>query len=566
MALPTKPAIVAEISRLDIETCDKPASATISKARHLASYSWLEAAQPTIAIPGSPTRWSPPAGPQHVRKDSGLIYIAQNAARHPDSPVEPLFRALYAEQPSFDVNDVDIVTDRNNLRKLLSFVHPGSGRNAIEPFTIDTEVNNATVILCRAETETTEFIGPNDFHGYGHEFEKAYTAETTPGSTSHHRIVSYQFGGMSFIVRCETDAFVADTATCTPKGKNIDSDGLSSLLSSLSLTQPNKSSAGEATTIPGSKLRVTNQGYTVPPESIIEIKTRAAHRRLGVNEVAPQLWFSQTLKLVRAYHDRGIFQEPTVEDVAADVKKWENDNQVHLQKLAALVKRIVQVVKKHGGRTRIKLHKYLVNPQQLPYFKSFTGYRDSEDAVPWIVHDDIAFLGDIDYSVRHGFRHFFRRVPAEIDDYRRLSKSLQFLKVDVLEGRTLHDLMIDMRAGKKDYGEYDGTATRGNKSLARDAAFRLVHTFLEGVYVTGSSVDKNMAYNATFFVVSHPGIFRDKTRAVVRKVFEDRFGVTYKQSVNLDKWNDKGRWNKEEDGTTEEEHFDYDSDGDSWYR
>jgi hypothetical protein len=37
---------------------------------------------------------------------------------NPDSPLEPLFRSLYIEHPSFDINSIDIVTDRNNIRKL----------------------------------------------------------------------------------------------------------------------------------------------------------------------------------------------------------------------------------------------------------------------------------------------------------------------------------------------------------------------------------------------------------------------------------------------------------------
>ncbi|KAL1893011.1 hypothetical protein Sste5346_006691 [Sporothrix stenoceras] len=362
MASSSEPTVIAEISRLDLETLDTPTTATISNAQHLASYSWLDVAEPTIAIPGSPARWSPPSRPQRVKKDSGLLYIAQNAARHPDSPLEPLFRALYTEKPSFDIKDVDVVTDRNNLRKLLSFVNPTSTTYGIEPFTIEVEVlGKSTAVFCRSETATTEFVGPNDFHGYGHEFEKAYTTDTTPGSTGHHRIITYKFGGLNFIVRYETDAYVADTAASTTahtgKTTTTDSDDLSGLLSSLSLKQHSTPPAKDATTIPGSKLRVTKQGEPVTQESTLEIKTRVAHRRLDFNGVAPQLWFSQTPKLVRAYHKGGIFQVPSVEDVLSEVKKWEAANQQHLRKLAALIGRILQVVKAHGGRATIRCEK-----------------------------------------------------------------------------------------------------------------------------------------------------------------------------------------------------------------
>jgi hypothetical protein len=57
--------------------------------------------------------------PRQLKKDSGLVYVAQNAARHPESPLEPLFRALYIENPSFDISSVNIVSDRNDIRKLV---------------------------------------------------------------------------------------------------------------------------------------------------------------------------------------------------------------------------------------------------------------------------------------------------------------------------------------------------------------------------------------------------------------------------------------------------------------
>jgi hypothetical protein len=75
-----------------------------------------------------------------VKKDNGLVYISQNAARHPDSPLEPLFRSLYIEHPSFDINSIDVVTDRNNIRKLLSFIKPTLSRNGLDPFTIQVEM------------------------------------------------------------------------------------------------------------------------------------------------------------------------------------------------------------------------------------------------------------------------------------------------------------------------------------------------------------------------------------------------------------------------------------------
>ncbi|GJN78663.1 hypothetical protein PLIIFM63780_002172 [Purpureocillium lilacinum] len=44
-----------------------------------------------------------------------------------------------------------------------------------------------------------------------------------------------------------------------------------------------------------------------------------------------------------------MFQEPEVEDVTADIKRWEEDNHEHLRKLAALMNKILGVAKELGG-------------------------------------------------------------------------------------------------------------------------------------------------------------------------------------------------------------------------
>ncbi|KFY03001.1 hypothetical protein V490_00343 [Pseudogymnoascus sp. VKM F-3557] len=206
------PTTIAQISRLELQELNAPLVATITDVKQLSSYNWIEAPSPTIAVPGTPPLWSAPSAPRQLKKDSGLIYIAQNAARHPDSPLEPLFQALCITNPSFDIRSIDVVTDRNNIRKLLSFINPSMTRNGLETFTINIEVTKNTAIFCRDETATHEFIGPDEFKGYGREFEKAYTTRQIGASTGHHRIITYRFGGLNFIVRHETDGYVGTDA------------------------------------------------------------------------------------------------------------------------------------------------------------------------------------------------------------------------------------------------------------------------------------------------------------------------------------------------------------------
>lgn len=147
-------------------------------------------------------------------------------------------------------------------------------------------------------------------------------------------------------------------------------------------------------------------------------------------------------------------------------------------------------------------------------------------------------------------------MPAQLSDYRTLCETLRFLGIDVLVSRNVRDIMDDMRKGKSEWDYECRSNLGGQKSLARDSAFRLLYGFLMGEF---NSRDNNSTYNATLFAVSHPGIFRSRTRTMVRMAFEDRFPVSEKQRKNLDKWpvSEPSRAGSEGDGTTVAEESDY---------
>lgn len=344
--------ILAKISRQDLLDISSTPSASIADVKHLSSYNWIEATTPTIAVPGSPALWSPPrALPQlKKKKDWSLINIAQNVARHPHSPLEPLFRALYITNPSFDIRSIDVVTDRKNIWKLLSFVNPRlTHRNGLGVFTINIEMAKNTAIFSGAVTTTHEWIKPVEFRGFGNEFEKAYTISQISGSTGHHRIISYRFGGLNFMIRHETDGYIETRRSKEPE----DNRSVSSMLESMSLSSTNSSSHP---TLPGSKLAIQEEGQAVALESTLEIKTRVFHKLkpIDIQELAPQLWISQTPKLVRAYHRKGKFKQPEVENVAAQIRQWEDGNQTDLRKLATLIKKILIIVRGYAGAVKVR--------------------------------------------------------------------------------------------------------------------------------------------------------------------------------------------------------------------
>lgn len=214
------------------------------------------------------------------------------------------------------------------------------------------EIAQNILIFCCDEIKTLEYIGPQDFRGFGHEFEKAYTIARISSSTRYYRIISYRFSDLNFIVCHETDGYInTSTRTSSSKAKILTQDDLSSIVGALSLS-PANSSPGIIPT--GSKLIIKEEGQVVPLGSTLEINTRVSHKSLEIQEVAPQLWVSQTPKLVRSYHQNGTFQRLVVKDVAAVIKSWEERKQDKLRALAALIRKIINLVKECGGNAVLK--------------------------------------------------------------------------------------------------------------------------------------------------------------------------------------------------------------------
>ncbi|RAQ60936.1 hypothetical protein AFCA_011028 [Aspergillus flavus] len=602
---------VASISRTDLEGLEETIP-TITHVKHLSSYNWIDSVAPTIAIPGCPPLWSPPKGTRKVPKDSGSIYIAQNAARHPESPLEPLFRALYTTHQSFDIGAVDLVTDRNNIRKLLSFINPSLSRNGLEPFTIEIEATSRTVMFCRAETETVRFVGPDEFVGFGHEFEKAYTRDKVSGSTGHHRIITYSFGGLRLIVRYETDGYVDSLSGSSAVGP--DQNSLSSMMESLSLRPPKCVPCGASGR---SKLLLRNEGQTVPADSILEIKTRVAHRPISMQEVLPQLWVSQTPNLVRAYHTNGVFASPKVECIVTEIKEWEESHGEDLRGLSSLFKKLIGLVKGNGGtailrydtrndrlelwtaakrkmlpddlyfrldhhdtegvtcekapvgsgpsKTLLKIGNtlYNVDLSMIPYLASFVSFeRNRQPQGSEFTHGDIPLFDTALQGLESGYRFCFRSLPVDLAQYHTLCETYDFLGVDVLGGQTIDNIFADLRACKTDY-ELDYKryrAIKGDKTLARDAAFRLLFLILRGEF-RDEARDSAKAYNAVLFIVSHLGTFKYRTRSVLRAAYEERFVVSTKQRARLDEWKKlEGDGALYDDKTTEDSSEPYYSD------
>ncbi|KIJ16236.1 hypothetical protein PAXINDRAFT_176296 [Paxillus involutus ATCC 200175] len=325
----------------------------------IASYSWIDATKPTIAVPGSPRVWANTTVTR-VPADKGVVYIDQNSARMlGHSPLLPLFIAVENIDANFRYGDVDLVTDRNNLRKLLRFVIDLAGK---------------TCLFTRREEKNQETI--SDFRGFGHEYEQAATTATRgcERATGHHRIVSYDFGGLKVLLRFEVDACVAASASSD--------DELLGAFSTLKIGSRGAAVTTAPSTVTPSTTSALSVNLTVPrtltPQgNMIEIKTRALKRQIDWTEVYPQLYLSQTAYLYLAKHDRGTFQP--VEKVqlnGAVLQSHAKEAETSIGKLKVLLKQILDVVGKEGKKGQLSL---VCQGGKLTLYKRTTGSGNPVD-------------------------------------------------------------------------------------------------------------------------------------------------------------------------------------------
>ncbi|KAK2002736.1 geranylgeranyl pyrophosphate synthetase [Colletotrichum falcatum] len=336
------------VEKIDVAELSKPAakfeaSARVTGCELVASYNWLDKTSPSVLIPGAPPRWTPLAQPRQLEEDSGVYYRDKNAARYPAHPMEPTAQAVLTMHPEPFEKRVDIVGCGSTIGNLLRFI-----RGDERPFRMLVEVVGGAVHLIRRENSPTETIA--NVRGFGHTFPEAYTTwdAGVGGSASHQRVLRYDFGGLSCIVRHEGDGYLGDKlGSLSDGGGGAASEKCSvdALIQGLGA-----SGMGSKSLSHSSPLRVQSGGFRVPQAAVFDLKTRTIKRKgedfLG--EELPRMWVAQIPNFILAYHQRGTFTETEVMDVSEKIKVWEKSKQRELSRLAALLHRIVDLA--HASR------------------------------------------------------------------------------------------------------------------------------------------------------------------------------------------------------------------------
>ncbi|GAD99220.1 conserved hypothetical protein [Paecilomyces variotii No. 5] len=335
--------ILATIKLEDLEdgATEVNDSARITNTQYLTSYNWINGPSPQIIVPGEPAAWTPLSKPVQLQEDSGLYYRDKNAARYPLYPLEPMIRAITMEKPEFSLESLDIVGCGSTFGSLLRFAR-GQGN----PFRMLIEVVGNTVFFIRRENSPMETIP--DVRGYGHAFPEAYTSwrESARGSESHQRLITYDFAGMSCLVRFEADGYLPNmipdgsrTILEPTRGTNdVEANDLLSSIeaATISTVLPTTTDTNSTT------LEISKSGCYIPQCAVFDLKTRSAKRSNvdTLSEELGRLWIRQIPNFILAYHTFGKFNDIRVQDVRQELKQWEDSQKPGLLKFATLLQMV----------------------------------------------------------------------------------------------------------------------------------------------------------------------------------------------------------------------------------
>jgi len=345
---------------------------------------------------------------KRLKEDSGEYFRDPNAARYsrykekfeavatskltfPSYPTEPMFRALLTLHPDANLSSFDIVGCGSTLGNLLRFC-AGIERD----FRFDIDRVRDTIFFISKERSPTVLIP--DVCGYGHSFPEAHTIwePDVKGSASHQRIIQYDFGGLKFLVRSESDGYLkqavdldaqnddaetANTPNDVPGSKENpekveEKSGTDNhtLFEALRVTEESSSTV--------EPLRIEIGGRRIPQKAIFDLKTRAQETRrpIDMDEVYRRLWVNQTSYFIFAEHFRGSFEPQNIQPlcISDGISKWEKDSEALLKRYQATVMEIItetrssatgklQVIRRGSGSLEIQERVAGDNTDVLPH-------------------------------------------------------------------------------------------------------------------------------------------------------------------------------------------------------
>lgn len=210
--------------------------------------------------------------------------------------------------------DVDLVTNRNSLRKLFDL----AAYKSSDSFRIDLSVIHNTLLLIRHERYVREVLGGTRPSGFGHNFQHAISKPELglEDTTSHHRVIRYKMGDLNCVVRFEVDVSCQELGNEENASEDFD---LASSLRRLGIGD----NQGQMSNGQKNSTRVVQRGLLVPCSTTTKITTREGAK---LASSVTQLWFGRTPSLVCGHHKDGNFTKIETTNVAAKFHDWKKKN------------------------------------------------------------------------------------------------------------------------------------------------------------------------------------------------------------------------------------------------
>ncbi|KAI5121356.1 hypothetical protein M0805_000664 [Coniferiporia weirii] len=320
----------------------------------VASYNWIEETTPTILVLGCPPIWQDRQPPFRVPRDTEKSFVDQNRHRVPKYPLLPLVTAIDHLDPGFDFAAIDVVSDRNNLRKLMRWVDGSIARD----FRIDLQLAGAaTVLFTRCDFQPVELDSSR--FGYGRNFEARTTKplEGCEDSTGHHRVITY------INVRRTQTSHITKRVEQRPPTRKNDPDDLLSAFEKLTIKADDK-------------IDIIPAGVLAPQSKLVEMTTRSVRSMeegFDWQDFFPQLFLSQTPNSFIGIHERGQFRRIEAGTLGDTIlSKQRRTQQAAFDRFRVLLEDVRQIAVNAGKDARLSLI-YRVETKKLEVFE-----RDSD--------------------------------------------------------------------------------------------------------------------------------------------------------------------------------------------
>jgi hypothetical protein len=295
----------------------------------------------------------------------GHHFVDQNAANNPRRPFEVVFKAVELMRPNFRFDGIDVLTDRNTLREFFDFCK-GIVQDS---FRLNLYLANDTLIIERCIRSPTKCLGHPGGSPFGHSFEKAVTwlPRGLNDSSSHHRVIQYDFGGLKCAVCCQVDVSYDDPKSVGKAAGQLPQvaahdEKMESLVAAFSLMTLN-----ETGTI--------HRGAGTDQASVGWLRIIKGRRSKPRPSWLPWLWWGRTRYLIMGHHDYGTFDRLQVHDMKEQLEAWEkNDiNQQVLRKMVLLLSRLRDTLRTNETKTCLVIYEKAVKPPVLRIHKSISG-------------------------------------------------------------------------------------------------------------------------------------------------------------------------------------------------